>query len=233
MALNQVAYPETSFYKTSMIMSQHRLRFSPTFRNHALQICTTPIAVAGLVAITFPTPPAAAYTDFQICAAQLVSYASVPAEKASVACANALKPADYSRCVVTMSLRTPAITNDALAACTRVRRPIDLSTCVVDITNRSRDSQVPSVLEYCRRSLQPIRFSECVNSLTREVDSATSKALDTCIAAEDYPRQLFPNFAPPPSSQPTLPTVPNVMPSLTPVAPVPVTPVKPATPVKP
>lgn len=214
-------------------MSQHRLRFSATFRNHALQICTTPLAIAGLVAIASPTPPAVAYTDFQICAAQLVRFASVAPERASVACANALSPADYSRCVVTISLQTPAIKDEAITACTRVRRPIELSTCVVDITNRSRDSQVPSVLEYCRRSLQPIRFSECVSGLTREVDFATSKALDTCIAAEDYPRQLFPNFAPPPSSQPTLPTVPNVLPSLTPVAPVPLTPVKPATPIKP
>jgi hypothetical protein len=213
-----------------MIMSQHRLRFSPTFRNHALQICTTPLAIAGLVAIAFPTPPAVAYTDYQICAAQLVRFASVAPERASVACANALSPADYSRCVVTMSLQTPAIKDEALTACTRVRRPVELSTCVVDITNRSRDSQVPTVLEYCRRSLQPIRFSECVSGLTREVDSATSKALDTCIAAEDYPRQLFPNFVPPASSQPTLPTVPSVLPSLTPAT---VTPVKPTTPVKP
>lgn len=227
MALNQVAYPETSFYKTSMIMSQHRLRFSSNFRNHTLQICTTPLAIVGLVAIAIPTPPAVAYTPFQICAAQLVRYASVTPERATVACANALSPADYSRCVVTMSLRTPAITNDALTACTRVRRPIELSTCVVDITNRSRDSQVPTVLDYCRRSLQPLRFSECVSGLSREVDFATPKTLDTCIAAEDYPSQLFPNFAPPPSSQPTLPTVPNVLPGLTPAPVTPVTPVKP------
>jgi hypothetical protein len=210
-------------------MSRHRLG-SPTFKNHTLQIVASPLAVAGLVAIALPTPPAVAYTDFQICAAQLVRFASVAPERASVACANALSPADYSRCVVTMSLRTPAITNDAITACTRVRRPVDLSTCVVDITNRSRDSQVPSVLEYCRRSLQPTRFSECVTGLTREVDFATSKALDTCIAAEDYPRQLFPNFVPPPSSQPTLPTVPSVLPGITPA---PLTPVKPVTPVKP
>ncbi|MEO8892315.1 MAG: hypothetical protein ABI417_12400 [Coleofasciculaceae cyanobacterium] len=216
--------------KTSMIMSQHRLRFSATFRNPALQICTTPLAVAGLVAIAIPTPPAVAYTPFQICTAQLVRYASVTPDKASVACANALNPADYSRCVVTISERTPAVTDDAITACTRVRRPVELSTCVVDITNRSRDSQVPTVLDYCRRSLLPIRFSECVNGLSSEVDSATPKALDTCIAAEDYPRQLFPNFAPPPSSQPTLPTVPNVSPSLNPATikpPMPVTPVQP------
>lgn len=209
-------------------MSQHRLRFSPNLKNHTLKICATPLAIGGLVAIAFPTPPAIAYTPFQICAAQLVRYASVAPERASLACANVLSPADYSRCVVTMSLRTPAITNDALTACTRVRRPVELSTCVVDITNRARDSQVPTVLEYCRRSLQPIRFSECVSGLSREIDSATLKTLDTCIAAEDYPRQLFPNFAPPPSSQPTLPTTPSTVPSLTPV-----TPVKPTTPVKP
>lgn len=215
--------------KTSMIMSQHRLS-SSTFRNHTLQICTTSVAVAGLVAIAIPTPPAVATTPFEICAAQLVRFASVAPSIASVACANALSPADYSRCVVTISARTPTITNDAITACTRVRRPVELSTCVVDIINRSRDSQVPTVLDYCRRSLLPIRFSECVTGLSRAVDVASATNLDTCIAAEDYPRQLFPNFVPPPSSQPTLPTVPNVIPSL---GPAPLAPVIPTTPVIP
>jgi len=206
---------------------------SPTFRNRTLQVCASQLAVAGLIVIAIPNPPAAAYTAFQICAAQLVRFASVSPESASVACANALRPEDYSRCVVTISLRTPAATNNALTACTRVRRPVELSRCVIDITDRARDSQVPSVLEYCRRSLQPIRFSECVSGLTREVDFATPRALDTCIAAEDFPRQLFPNFVPPPSSQPTLPTVPNVLPSLTPAPVITPAPIAPTTPVRP
>jgi hypothetical protein len=204
-----------------------------------LQFGVSQLAIAGLIAIAIPSRPAVAYTEFQICAAQLVRFASVSAESASTACANALRPEDFSRCVVTISLRTPAITKDALQACTRVRRPVELSRCVVDIGDRSRDSNVPSVLDYCRRSLQPIRFSECVTGLTREVDFAIPRALDTCIAAEDFPRQLFPNFVPPPSSQPTLPTSPNVMPNLNPlpVTPfqpdAPVTPLKPDTPVNP
>lgn len=213
-------------------MSRHGLRYSPTLKIRTLQVCTNQLIIAGLIAIAIPIRPATAYTDFQICAAQLVRFASVSPETASVACSQSLRPADYSRCVVTISLRTPAATNNALTACTRVRRPVDLSRCVIDITDRARDSQVPSVLEYCRRSLEPIRFSECVSGLTREVDFATPRALDTCIAAEDFPRQLFPSFVPAPSSQPTLPTIPNVLPSLTPVpiSPAPVTPVNPVKP---
>lgn len=212
---------------------QSGVGYSPTLINRTLQVCASQLAVAGLIAIAFPIRPAAAYTEFQICAAQLVRFASVSPESASVACAQALHPEEYSRCVVTISLRTPAATNNALAACTRVRRPVELSRCVIDITDRARDSQVPSVLEYCRRSLEPIRFSQCVSGLTREVDFATPKALDTCIAAEDFPRQLFPNFVPPPSSQPTVPTVPNVLPSLTPSPVIQPAPVAPTIPVKP
>lgn len=224
MTNNQVAYAVKSLYKTMI----SRLQFG-----------VSQLAIAGLVAIAIPSRPAVAYTEFQICAAQLVRFASVSPESASTACANALRPEDYSRCVVTISLRTPALTKDALQACTRVRRPVELSRCVVDIGDRTRDSEVPSVLDYCRRSLLPIRFSECVTGLTREVDFAVPRALDTCIAAEDFPRQLFPNFVPPPSSQPTLPTSPNVIPNLNPLpmtplqTDTPVTPLKPNTPVNP
>ncbi|HEY9901021.1 MAG TPA: hypothetical protein V6D43_01100 [Candidatus Sericytochromatia bacterium] len=210
-----------SLYKT-MMSRQSGVESNPSLRSITLpplgRLCASQLVLAGLMAIAIPIRPAAAYTEFQICAAELVRFASVAPELASVACGQALRPEDYSRCVVTISLRTPAATQEALQACTRVRRPVELSRCVVDITDRTRDSEVPSVLSYCRRSLLPIRFSECVTGLTREVDFATPRALDACIAAEDFPRQLFPNpnFVPPASSQPTLPTVPNVLPNLTP-----------------
>jgi hypothetical protein len=202
---------------------QSGVGYSPSLRNHTLppflQFCGGQLVLAGLIAIAIPTRPVAAYTEFQICTAQLVRFASVAQDIASVACADALRPADLSRCAVTISLRTPGIIQDALSACKRVRRPVELSRCVIDISDSYRvsDSQVPSIMDYCRRSLLPIRFSECVTGLRREVDLTAPRALNDCIAAEDFPRQLFPapQFAPPPSSQPTQPLVaPSVIQNL-------------------
>jgi len=185
---------------------------------------------AGLLAMAIPSKPATAFTEFQICAAELVRFATVAPEAASVACAEALRPKDLSRCVVTINRLTPTLTQDALVACTRVRRPIELSRCVSDITldksSDSRNSQALNILDHCRRSLLPIRFSECVNGLSREVDFSTSRALDTCIAAEDFPRELSPTFAPPPPATVT----PNSLPNLTPA---PANPVEPNTPINP
>ena len=186
--------------------------------------------LAGLLTIAIPSKPATAFTEFQICAAELVRFATVAPEAASVACSQALRPEDLSQCVVTISQLTPTLTQDALVACTRVRRPVELSRCVSDITldksNDSRNSEALNILEHCRSSLLPIRFSECVNGLSREVDFSTSRALDTCIAAENFPRQLSPTFAPPPPSTVT----PNSIPNLTPA---PANPVELNTPINP
>jgi hypothetical protein len=194
----------------------------------SLQICAGQLVIAGLVAMAIPSDPAAAFTDFQICAAQLVRYAGASPEAASDACSEALLPKDLSRCVVTIAQLTPTLTSDALVACQKVRRPVELGRCVYDITSSTRDSEALRVLDYCRRSLLPTRFAECVTGLSREVDFPAGRVLDRCIAAEEFPRNSNPTFVPPPSSNPTLPsktpfTAPTqVMPGTsTPVTPAP------------
>jgi hypothetical protein len=187
----RLTYPVTSFHK-SIMSRQSGVGCSRGLRNLTLpsflRFCASQLTIAGLVAMAIPSRPATAYTEFQICAAQLVRFSAVSPEVASRACAEALRPEDLSRCVVTISQITPTLTQDVLRACTRVRRPVELARCVFDISDNNRDSEVPAVLSYCRRSLLPIRFSECVTGLTREIDFSTARALQSCIAAEDFPR---------------------------------------------
>ena len=229
---NQVAYSITSLYRTVM-HRQSGVGCSPSRRYRVLPplfyFCAGQLATAGLLAMTIPSGPATAFTEFQLCAAQLVRLAGVSPEAASRPCAEALRPEDLSRCVVTISQLTPTLTQEALVACTKVRRPVELSRCVFDISDGSRDAEALRVIDYCRRSLLPVRFSECVTGLSREIDFSTTRALDTCIAAEDFPRNLSPTFAPPPPPTPTQPIIPN----LTPVPPaIPVVPSQPINPVK-
>ena len=216
--------------------------YSPNRNNPSLprifKFCAGQIAIASLVTMAIPSRPANAFTDFQICTAQLIRYATVSPGAASVACADALNPKDISRCVVTIAQISPTLNQEALFACTRVRRPVELGRCVFDITNRSRGTEAPRIIEYCRRSLLPERFSQCVTGISREVDAGLPRALDSCLAAEDFPRNLSPNFAPPPPQNidpSSVPLDPRTLP-LTPPAtttPIPRTPSSPGRPINP
>lgn len=201
------------------------------------QVCAGQLAIASLLAMAIPSRPVLAYNDFQLCAARLVRLAAVSPEEAAVACSDALDPEDLSRCVVTIHKLTPTLTQEALVACSRVRRPVELSRCVFNINNKARESQTAEVIDYCRRSLLPIRYSECVVGLSREIDFAVTRVLETCIKAEDFPRDYSPTFSPnvvpPPSQNPTLPPKVPSIPDLPVVPANPLLPGRPADPVNP
>jgi hypothetical protein len=179
------------------------------------------ILPAGLGMWLFPTAPASARNQFDVCIRRAVN-AGVPVEKAKVACSDALIPKELAWCVRRITGRTSINPEDALEACYQVRRPIDLGNCVADIHRRvdvpaaepatsyqteegtplsleasSKVETNPSlfVLESCRRSLLPGRYSECVIALSRNGEETTPvQAMKTCLTAEDFPRELFPTY---------------------------------------
>ncbi|GBE74413.1 hypothetical protein myaer87_16400 [Microcystis aeruginosa NIES-87] len=152
--------------------------------------------------------------QFSACISQIVRTGVSP-QDAATACSEALIPKELSRCVVMIKSKTPIDGNLALQACFQVRRPIDLGNCVVDIhraaplfaTNSLKQTETETakepdklgisrqVLDSCRQSLLPGRFSECVIAVSRGVDKNNpSQALQTCLSAEDFPRDLFPSY---------------------------------------
>ncbi|WP_422662009.1 hypothetical protein [Pannus brasiliensis] len=167
-------------------------------------IATVPV---GLLEITRPTPVLA--NQFDTCIRQIAG-AGVSPRDAAQACSDALIPKELSRCVAMINSRTPIDGQSALLACYQVRRPIDLANCVVDIHRAvpaiaaapatKQDKKAPSelslqTLDSCRKSLLPGRFSECVIATSRDVAKETpAEALDTCLSAEDFPRDLFPAY---------------------------------------
>lgn len=172
------------------------------------------VAIASLFTLVIPNRPAVALNEFQLCAAQLVRLARVSPEDAVAACSDTLNPKEISRCVVTIHKLTPTLTPDALVACKRVRRPVELSRCMFDITDNTRDSQPIAVLDYCRRSLLPLRYAQCVVGLSRETDFSSGQVMESCIRAEDFPGNLYPNVVPLPPQNPTVPvTVPKIPPT--------------------
>lgn len=178
------------------------------------------VAIASLFAVAIPHRPAVAMNEFQLCTAQLVRLAGVSPEGAVDACSDALNPKEISRCVVTIHQLTPTLTQDALVACKRVRRPVELSRCMFDITDNTRDSQPLAVLDYCRRSLLPLRYAQCVVGLSRETDFSSGQVMESCIKAEDFPRNLYPTVAPLPPQNLTPPVAVPKIPSTAPANPI-------------
>lgn len=188
---------------------------------------------AGLFAVVLPIPAAIAANDYERCTADLLG-TKISSEEAASACSRAFFPRDLSACVSQLSGNSFAST-DALTACRQVRRPRDLATCAVDIRREISDSTAADVLDSCRRSLLPIRYSDCVVGLNKAAKVPSTKALDSCIDASYFPREVDPTFLPftpsggvsvtpqpgevMPSMSPTTPTTPMTSPSPAPSAP--------------
>ncbi|MEA5626658.1 hypothetical protein [Nostoc sp. UHCC 0251] len=151
------------------------------------RILTVPVlAIAGCLATILPnTAIAASYrNDYSVCAGRLLSV-GVTAEAASQGCAAALRPRDLAACVVKIDKETQIAATDALSSCGKARRPEELATCVVGVSLSTKEEANPAVLDYCGRSLLPVRFGQCVVGLRSQIDFPPTQALDTCISADD------------------------------------------------
>jgi hypothetical protein len=152
-----------------------------------LGLTATPLVVFGL-ALNFPVQaasiPSSYLNDYRFCAARLLAL-NLAATEVSTACANALQPKKMSTCVYDIQRQTNLLAADALATCRQVRQPDELATCVVGISINSQEETIPEVLDYCRISLLPVRFGECVVGLRREIDVTPIQAMNTCIDGSD------------------------------------------------
>jgi hypothetical protein len=165
----------------------------------AIKVTAPVLAIAGWLATMVPTMAiTASYSsnDYRACAGQLLRV-NVNANAASQACAGALRPRDLSSCVVSISRQTQISAVDALNSCRQARRPEDLATCVVGISlNPSKEAANPAILNYCGRSLLPVRFGQCVVGLRSEIKFALNQALDTCISGSDTVSTFTPSALP-------------------------------------
>jgi hypothetical protein len=162
-----------------------------SFTERAISLSTLAFLPTFLLAITTPNPFAMA-ADFDTCASSLIN-SGIAKEKSAAACADALEPGELSACVNNIRDETALAAEDTLKACYRVRRPEDLASCVVSINSQAGGSEITALaLDNCRRSLLPTRYAECVVGLNSSIaDLGVSKAMESCISAEDFPSNLF------------------------------------------
>ncbi len=160
-----------------------------------IQCSAIPFAVIGTIVapmLVF-SPLAAQANEFATCAGALID-AGIEAEAASAACAQALKPEQVSRCVVDITDETELAPEQVLAACSRDRRPNELATCVATIHGSLEVSSSADVLDNCRRSVLPVRYSDCVVGLATTAEVATTESMALCIAAGYRPVDVAPTF---------------------------------------
>ncbi len=153
--------------------------------------------VAALVMAGVPMGGAIAANDYERCAADLVGL-KVTSEEAASACAKALHPKEIATCVGTVAGQGVAIA-EALSSCNQVRRPVDLGNCVTDIRGKVSGTVAKDVLGNCQRSLLPNQYASCVVGVNTAAKLPAMKAMDTCIDAGYYPKELHETFIPNPA----------------------------------
>jgi len=185
-----------SHLTSGSIVEQEHLSFDSS-RLPVLRLVAVAMGFTGLLATLIPASPvkATANNDYEVCAASLLRTGLSPAVVAD-ACAEVLHPEDLAACVTQIDARKRVEATQALLACVKVRRPLELATCFNAIDTNTSSPVALEVLDHCRRSLLPVRFSECVLGLSSKITLTPATAMTTCIDALDRPRDVFPNFIP-------------------------------------
>jgi hypothetical protein len=84
----------------------------------------------------------------------------------------------------------------------------------VDISQKAPPTAFGNVLEGCRQSLLPERFSKCVVDLSRELKLATDQSIANCIGAVDFAGDIPPTVLP--GANTTSPVVSPINPPVSP-----------------
>jgi hypothetical protein len=144
------------------------------------------------------------------CVGTIRGETSIEAENALTACYRVRRPNDMADCVVDIHADalniSPAAQSDATKDETKnAQTPSSAPPTEVD-TDSPRPTELeinqdtemsPSLmaLDSCRRSLFPERHASCVIALSQDIpENSPAKAMETCLSAEDFPRELFPAY---------------------------------------
>lgn len=129
--------------------------------------------------------------ELSYCVSQISTQTQVVAEDALKNCYQVRRPVDMANCVV--DIDNKILKNYAPSTNSQTETSAE-ETDTIEITSNTIDQESPLMLalETCRSTIAPDRHSECVIALSRTPQPMSPvKAMNTCISAEDFPKDLF------------------------------------------
>lgn len=144
-------------------------------------------------ALPLAVPTASQANDYESCSRRLLE-SGITATDAATACSRALHPDRIASCVADITQATALAPEGVLAACSRDRRPQEVASCVTSIHRNLEVASSALVLESCRLSILPLRYSDCVVGLSRTAELGTDESIGYCISAGYQPEDVAPTF---------------------------------------
>jgi hypothetical protein len=139
--------------------------------------------------------------ELSSCVSEIQQQTPISGEEAVKACYRVRRPVDLANCVV--DINRTVLKSEVTAPKNKPETPADTTganpadTSTLEPKTDTTLSPPLLALDSCRRSLLPGRHSECVIALSQDIQNMSpSEAMATCLAAEDFPRDLFPSYIP-------------------------------------
>ncbi|MGF1494989.1 MAG: hypothetical protein ACFBSC_21600 [Microcoleaceae cyanobacterium] len=146
----------------------------------AIAASAASVSLISVPVAAFPSFDLLTEKDYARCTTELQSV-GLSADLIAQGCAAVIRPQNLSACVTRMNREVAIDPQDALVSCVGVRRPEELATCVVNITQSTGEANPLNVMNSCRRSLLPERYSFCVLGISQEGGIGVDQALETCL----------------------------------------------------
>lgn len=171
--------------------------------NNQFDVCLKDLIAAGVPTEQAQTGCADALVprELSTCVRTIATGTDIKAIDALKSCYQVRRPVDMGNCVVSINKNsiltsaTKPTTTKETPQSTEAQIETNLFATIDDNALETKVSPVMMALSTCQASLLPARHSECVVALSRtpQVTDPT-KAMTTCLSAEDFPRDLFPSY---------------------------------------
>ncbi|BAQ62774.1 hypothetical protein GM3708_3180 [Geminocystis sp. NIES-3708] len=169
--------------------------------NNQFDVCLKDLITAGVTTEQAQTGCADALVprELSTCVRTIATGTDIKAIDALKSCYQVRRPVDMGNCVVNINktsiLKTTSKSTLEKKEVVTTETETNLFATTEDNTLMTKISPVMMALNTCQASLLPARHSECVIALSRtpQVTDPT-KAMTTCLSAEDFPRDLFPSY---------------------------------------
>lgn len=170
-------------------------------------VCLQQLVDSGVAVASAQTGCATALLPGELssCVRNIASNTDIPADSALQNCYRVRRPVDLGNCVVNINRNSIVNYSNSASqsqANTENTTKTDTETVTTETTTNeanttsvNQNSPVMLALTTCRESLLPARHSECVIGLSRTPQrTSPTQAMETCLKAEDFPRNLYPSY---------------------------------------